>query len=410
MRRLALLVFAALAVSARAQVPDAFGPAPTVGLSDSVRVSLLTMLPGEEVYSLFGHSALRIEDPAAGLDRTYNYGTFSFDQPFFVLRFLRGSLNYSLDTAPFWAELEKYQYFQRPIIEQTLALSPATARALYDFLEVNALPENRDYRYDFFFDNCSTRLLGAVDSALARTSQPLVTLPPVASPRTFRQLLDPYLVGAPAVREGLHLALGSPGDRAATAQEETFLPVELAAQLDRATVAGRPLVASRDTLFWVPGAGHPEPEPRWPVWTAWGLFLLGVVLTALTWRRPPARAGRIADAVLFGVLGLVGVILALLWFATTHDVMGPNWNLLWAWPTHLALAVALLRDRVGPGWRRYALVAAVVAGLTVALWGVLPQRLPPATLPLTLLLAVRLGVHARGIGQRDGENPGIGTS
>ena len=374
-----------------------------VGLSDSVRVSLLTMLPGDEVYSLFGHSALRIHDDASGLDRTYNYGTFSFEQPYFVLRFLRGSLDYQLDTAPFADELAKYQYLRRPIIEQTLALSPDQARALYDALEVNALPENRAYRYDFFWDNCSTRLIDMVDGAARTPGGPGVTLPPVDSARTFRELLDPYLVATPAVREGLHLALGAPGDRAATAREETFLPIELAAQFDRASIGDRPLVASRDTLFWVAGAGRPAPEPRWPAWLGTAVLALGVGLTAATWRRAPSRAGRLADAVLFGLVGLVGVAVTLLWVATTHDVMGPNWNLLWAWPTHLGLAVAL-RARVGPAWRRYALAGAVVAALVLVLWAVLPQRLPVAALPLVALLAVRLG--ARGLrSEIGGEKP-----
>ena len=395
MRRLALALLAAAALAAPARAQDAGPAAPGVGLSDSVRVSLLTMLPGDAVYSVFGHSALRIRDDAAGLDRTYNYGTFSFDQPFFLLRFLRGSLDYRLDTAPFEAVLRHYRSEGRPVIEQTLALDPEAARTLYDLLEVNALPENRDYRYDFFWDNCSTRMVDVVDAALRATGRPAVALPPVERPRTFRELLAPYLAGMPALDAGLNLGLGADGDRAATAREETFLPVELAAQFDRARVGDRPLVASRDTLFWVPGAGLPAPAPRWPLWAGWALFALGAALTAGRWRRPPTRAGRLADAALVGIVGLVGAVLTLLWTATSHDVAGPNWSLLWAWPTHLGLAVALARDRVGPRWRRYALVAAGACALVLVAWAALPQSLPAAVFPVVGLLAVRLG--ARGI-------------
>lgn len=367
-----------------------------VGLSDSASVSLLTMLPGREVYSLFGHSAIRIWDDAAGIDRTYNFGTFSFDQPYFVLRFLRGSLDYSLDTAPFRDELGKYQYLGRPIIEQTLAVGPEVARALYNRLELNALPENRDYRYDFFWDNCSTRMIDAVDGALADAGRPRTVLPEMDDPQTFRQLLAPYLVGQPLTETGLNLALGTPGDRLATAREETFLPVRLADQFDRATVGGQPLVASRDTLFWAEGAGLPTPSPRWPLWLGWAVAILGLGFTAVGWRRGSSRLGRIADGVLFGVVGVVGVIVFLLWAATTHDVMGPNGNLLWAWPTHLALAVALARGLQQPGsrWRMYLVAAAIVTGATVLGWAVLPQRLPLPLLPVALLLAVRLGVWA----------------
>ena len=404
MRVLLLLLTVALGLPASAQDPTAptTGPVdtlqpftvPPVGLSDSARVSLLTMLPGDEVYSLFGHSAIRIRDDAAGMDRTYNFGTFSFDQPFFVVRFLRGSLDYMLDTAPFELELDKYAYLQRPIIEQTLDLDPETVRTFYDRLERNALPENRAYRYDFFWDNCSTRLLDGIDSALVASGRPGLALPPVEAPRTYRQLLAPYLVGQRAVETGLNLALGAPGDRDATAREEGFLPIELADQLDRATVGGRPLGASRDTLFWIEGAGMPAPAPRWPLWATIALAAVGIGLTAL--RRPPTRLGRLADAALFGVVGGMGVILFLLWVATTHDVMGPNWNLIWAWPTHLALAVAIGRDRVGPRWRTYLWATAGITGLAVLAWAVLPQRLPLEVLPVAVLLAVRAAVRARG--------------
>ena len=389
--------------TARAQVgppAEVFGPAP-LGLSDSATVSLLTMLPGREVYSLFGHSAIRIRDRAAGVDRTYNFGTFSFEQPYFVLRFLRGSLDYSLATDPFEATLAQYRYLGRPIVEQTLAVGPEVARALYDRLEVNALPENRDYRYDFFWDNCSTRLLDAVDSSLVDAGRPRLVLPAMADPQTFRQLLAPYLVGQPLVETGLNLALGSPGDRLATAREEAFLPVRLADQLDRATVGGRPLVARRDTLFWVEGAGLPARAPRWPLGLTTALAAFGLAMTAWGWRRGPTRWGRVGDAALFGVVGLVGVIVFLLWTATTHDVMGPNWNLIWAWPTHLALAVALVRRgraqprrQFGPRWRVYLAAAAAVTTAVVALWAVLPQRLPLPLLPVAVLLVIRLGARA----------------
>ena len=402
-----LLAAVLLAAGAGAQVGPSAGPpppsppSPAVGLSDSATVSLLTMLPGREVYSLFGHSALRVRDAAAGVDRTYNFGTFSFDQPYFLLRFLRGSLDYSLATAPFGQLLRDYQLQRRPVIEQTLALGPETARALYDRLETNALPQNRDYRYDFFWDNCSTRLLDAVDSSLVDAGGPGLALPPAATPQTFRQLLAPYLVGQPLTETGLNLALGAPGDRPATAREEAFLPLRLADQLDRATVGGRPLVARRDTLFWVRGAGLPARAPRWPLWLGAGLAALGLGATAAGWRRGPTPVGRVADGVLFGVTGLVGAVVLLLWTATTHAVMASNWNLAWAWPTHLALAVALVRrgEAVGPrplgaGWRGYLGVAAVATAAAVVLWAVLPQRLPLPLLPVAALLAVRLGVWA----------------
>ena len=398
MRTLVLLL---LAASASAQAPALpFGPAPAAPSAsepaDTLTVSLLTMLPGREVYSLFGHSALRFRSDARGLDRTYNFGTFDFDQPFFMARFARGQLDYILDTGPFADELAKYQYLGRPIIEQRLALTPRAAERLLANLEDNARPENRAYRYNFLFDNCSTRLLDVVERAAAEAGQGRLALAPAAAHPTFRELLYQNTRGTPTIAFGMNLAVGTPTDRPATDREQTFLPVGLAAALDRATVGGRPLVASRDTLFWVPGAGQ-VPERTEPVVpTVLALLGLGWIAAAL---RPArfARLGRAADAVLFGVAGLAGLVVAFLWFATDHTVTGPNLNLLWAFPGHLWLAFTAGRGaaRASRARQVYAAVAALgaVAALVVHLAGM--QTLPVGALALAAAVAVRASLIAR---------------
>ncbi len=401
----ALLLAAALATAARAQ-PAAPAPgspglgaeAGAVGLSDSARVSLLTMLPGREVYSLWGHNAIRVADPASGIDRAYNYGTFDASQPHFVLRFLSGRLNYLLDTAPFEYELRRYAAQGRPIVEQTLDLPPEAVRALYDLLETNALPQHRDYRYDFLRDNCSTRLLDVLDAALAEAGRPGVALPPTDTTATFRDAVRRYMVGDPLVDVGTALGLGLPMDQVPTRREAVFLPLALADALDGATVAGRPLVAARDTLFWIDGAGLPAPAFPWPAVVGWALLALGVA-GAVAGARLPAglrRLGRLADAGLFAAAGFAGTVLLLLWTATDHYVTEANVELLWLWPTHLAFAVPLLRAELSRGWRRYAVAAATIAVAAVVVWGIAPEPLHPATLPLALLLAVRAASRSRG--------------
>ncbi|HEX8387201.1 MAG TPA: DUF4105 domain-containing protein [Rubricoccaceae bacterium] len=383
MRALLLLALLTAAPSARAQ-----GLAGPPSPPDSLAVSLLTMLPGEEVYSLFGHSAIRIRNEAVGLDRTYNFGTFDFEQPFFMARFARGQLDYVLDTAPFADELAKYHFLGRPIIEQRLALSQPAARALLRRLDENARPENRAYRYDFFFDNCSTRLLDAFDGALAEAGEGRVALaPPTGSP-TFRELLRTHTRGAPTIATGMDVALGTPADRVATGREQTFLPVGLAAALDRARVDGRPFVVSRDTLFWVDGAGPvpARPEPVVPALVA----VLGLAWIAAAFR--PGRFerwGRRADVVLFGLSGLMGVVLAFLWLFTDHTVTGPNANLLWAFPGHLALAWAARREGLSLAWRRYAAAAALGGLLAVGVHLAGVQGLPGGALLLAALVAAR---------------------
>ncbi|HEX8297865.1 MAG TPA: DUF4105 domain-containing protein [Rubricoccaceae bacterium] len=392
MRLFALLL---LAASASAQTPPVplvppLGPPSATEPADSLTVSLLTMLPGREVYSLFGHSALRFRSDARGLDRTYNFGTFDFDQPFFMARFARGQLDYILDTAPFADELAKYQFLERPVIEQRLALTPATAERLLANLEENAQPENRAYRYNFLFDNCSTRLLDVIERAASESGQGRVALAPAPAHPTFRELLYQNTRGTPTIAFGMNLAVGTPTDRPATDREQTFLPVGLAAALDRATVGGQPLVASRDTLFWVPGAGS-VPERTEPVVPALlALLGLGWVAAAL---RPArfARLGRVSDAILFGIAGVAGLVVAFLWFATDHTVTGPNLNLLWAFPAHLWLAFG----RPSRGRQIYAAVAAAGAVAALIVHGAGVQTLPVGALALAAVIAVRASLIAK---------------
>ena len=384
-----VILLALLAAAAAAQPPG-------VGLSDSARVSLLTMAPGDRVYSLWGHNALRIADPAAGLDRAYNYGTFSFDQPNFVLRFLSGRLDYILDAGPYALEVAKYRALGRPIVEQTLDLEPETVRALYDLLETNALPQNRSYRYDFLRDNCSTRLLDVLDAALAATGRPPIRLTPPARGATFRDLVRPYALGHPLVDLGTMMGLGAPMDRVAEPDQAVFLPDALLAALEGATVGGRPFVARRDTVFWVEGAGDVERAFPWPVALGWLALGLGVAATVAGRRTPPSRAGRWGDAALLAVVGAAGLVLLLLWTATDHYVTEANAELLWMWPTHLAAAVAFSRARPGALWRRYAGVAAGATVVVLLGWPFWPEPMHPALVPVALLLAVRLAWRARG--------------
>jgi hypothetical protein len=381
LRTLALL--ALLAPAAHAQLP---------ALSPEAEVSLLTMLPGDEVYALFGHTAFRVTDPALGLDRTYNYGTFDFDQPFFIARFARGLLDYQLSVSTWERTLAQYRYLGRPIIEQRLALPLGAKQDLFRFLETNYLPENRAYRYDFFFDNCSTRPRDALERALGQRLDYGGYEP---RGETFRNLIQPYLEAQPLTDLGIDLGLGAPTDREATDREAMFLPLELMRAFDEATYRDRPLVASRDTAFWVPGAGMPEEDFDWPTLAAWLLFALGAALTAA------ARLGRLGVRVLrrfhvalFGVVGLAGTVVAWLWLGTEHSVTGPNWNVLWAVPTHFVAAILLARRNPAGRLRVYWGLAALTAAGTALLWPVLPQALHAAVLPLALLLALRAGVRA----------------
>jgi len=366
-------------------------------LSDRARVSLLTILPGDGAADAFGHSALRVRDPARALDRTYNYGTYDFRDPYFILKFTYGQLTYLLSTSSFDRLLRKYRYLGRPVIEQRLRLTPAQEQRLFAFLEWNARPANRAYRYDFLFDNCATRIRDALRDALADSLRfGLEALPR----RTFRHHLDRFVAGMAPLDFGFDLALGLPTDQVAAPKEAMFLPEYLMEGFAGATVktnarrgagAWQPLVARTDTLFWVEGAQFPA-RPAFP-WIAvgmWGLF--AALLSATAWRWQQGRAPmRGVDVLLFGTVGAASVVIWFLAFLSEHVVTRYNLNTAWALPTHLALAGALLlkrglRGRLARGYLR---VSAAAAGLLALGWPLWPQDLHAAALPLVLMLTLR---------------------
>lgn len=393
---LCLVVASALAASAASAHAQS-----VPRLSEDSRVSLITILPGQDVYSTFGHSALRVVDPQLGIDEAYNYGTFDFGSSpdsiaGFIARFTYGDLNYRLDiqngrdmVAGYW------RFLHRAAIEQVLNLSAEERQTLFERLRVNALPENRYYQYDFFFDNCATRLLDAIEA----TFGPSLTFTAEPPGKSLRELLDRYLPGVPWTDFGMNLGLGLPSDRQATAREATFLPELLMEHLATGSIdrggSTVPLVVRTDTLTGGPDLSwEADPSPPWPAIVLWVLCAAGMLLTVAELRSGRDR-GRIVDALFFGVLGLAGLVAAFLWFVSLHRVTDGNLNLAWALPTHLVAAVVIARDR-GRRWLgSYMAVTALIALILLAGFPFWPQRLPAALIPLLLLIAVRAGNRFR---------------
>ncbi len=351
-------------------------------LSDQARISLMTAAPGTMLYNLFGHSALRVYDPVLRLDRCYNFGTFDFEDPNFLLNFCRGRLRYYLDTEP-------YRYFEygnlleeRVMQEQVLNLNAQQRQMLFDLLEVNALEENKYYLYDFFYDNCATRIRDVVEKVYLYQISFDTTFLPLGA--TMRDLLHPYLTNYPWTRFGIDLALGQPADRVALGRDYMFLPDHMRDMFARARVADTlPLVIEeRQIPEW---SLPPKPAPQYGFFgnPLWVMCLVAAVGFASMFSR---RAERVFDVVFWFVLGLAGLILFLLWFATDHTTTKNNWNLLWALPTHLLFFWRTKRTELT---ETYFTVVGAIALVTLVIWGFIPQDLPETALPIVVLVVVK---------------------
>lgn len=365
--------------------------------SCSLRISLLTCSPGEELYSTFGHTAIRVQDPVTGTDDVYNYGTFEF-APDFYYKFVKGKLLYALSVEDFRGFYFQYQAESRSIIEQELSLNCLQKQQLYAALRTNAQPENRNYRYDFLFDNCTTR----AGDMIARNSGGPLTYPllfPESQP-SFRDLIYVYLNRAHQdwSKFGIDLLLGAKLDRKATNREAMFLPDNLMKAMDGARVNGAPVVSEKKAILTMPDVAS-ESYLITP-FILFSLLLVIIGVLSFTKRRWARSVVSVFDFVLFFVLGLVGVLLLFMWFGTDHALCANNYNLVWAFPAHVAAAF-FVHKRVS--WvRRYFQVTFFVNLLLLLLWIFLPQHLNNALLPLVFLIVLRSGMLSRTIHENKG--------
>ena len=356
--------------------------AQAISLSDSARITLLTVAPGEELYSAFGHTGIRVTDYKHDFDVVFNYGTFDFDQPGFVLKFCRGKLLYFLDTEPYRSFEYGNLYDRRPMKEQLLNLDATQRQRMFDLLEENALEANKYYKYDFFYDNCATRIRDIVKETFYHQLE--FDSSGLKKGTTMRQLLHQYLQEKPWLGFGIDLVLGMPADKVASTEDYMFLPDYVhdllgAARIDDSTR----LVRSERGIPERPLPAGPAYQPDFfshPLWVMCLVALLGLLSMA------NPRTEHVFDTLFWFVLGLAGLVLFLLWFATDHSATKSNCNLLWALPTHL---LYFWRRKRSEWVENYFMGVGILAALTLIFWFFLPQAMPVAAMPIAGLVVVK---------------------
>ena len=306
--------------------------------SDSVRVSLVTIYPGSEIYELYGHTELRVQDEHG--DYFFNYGLFDFNAPGFVYRFVKGETDYLCGAIPATYALSGYD--GRRVVEQQLNLSQTQAQQVRDLLVENARPENATYRYKFVSDNCATRPRDIIECALGDS----LTYHPAASAKlTYRDMMHNYNGNYAWSRFGIDLALGCDLDTAITYRQQMFAPVVLEKAIAKATVKRAdgsvvPLVGATEVLVDGSEEGLVAPPTPWyatPLFVALVLLALALALTVRDCRH--RKVSRWFDTLVFAAYALWGCVIFFLVFVSTHECTSPNYNALWLHPAYLLLAV-----------------------------------------------------------------------
>ncbi len=352
--RRALSLIALTAGLSIAQSPRALPPSgpPALGADTAIKITLLTMGQGDEIWELFGHDAIWIHDPGLKTDTVYNWGVFDFNTPGFVGRFLLGDMHYTMDAQTIQLTVATYRYLNRRIWAQELDLTPSEARAMADSIRWNYRPENRQYRYNYYLDNCSTRARDAIDKALG--GQLRAYLKGIQTDQTYRSHSLRLMRHSPLLG-GVEMALGRPTDVPLTADQAAFLPVQLMEHIRGFKRAdGRPLV-KRETLI---SEASREPEPTtvpalWKAMLPIGLVVAAIVLAlwlGLSTHVPAA----VVVAIAAGFMGIIGAILVFLVTATDHVAAHGNENLWLLNPVWLVVAVALTRAMIGGRWAKVA--------------------------------------------------------
>ena len=356
-RTISLTVLLALAFSAqiRAQTPATVAPTQAVAASQTsepganLTVYLLTFGWGNAVWERFGHNAIWIRDRASGTDMTFNWGMFDFNQPHFIWRFVTGDTRYWMEPIDFAAMVRYYKEHDRSILAQELNFAPAQRLKLQQFVQWNAQPQNKFYRYDYYRDNCSTRLRDALDHALSGQLQTATVSRMTTG--TYRWHTQRLLTGDLPLYSGVTLALGHPADKPLSMWREMFLPVRMANDFRSVSVtdtAGNqiPLVKSEIVIFTAGRSPEPSTAPNYlPFFVGVGILyaaLLLVLVRSAEGGHRFAFFGAAALATLWSLIaGVAGAALVFAWLFTKHYFMGRNENLLHFDPISLALVVLI---------------------------------------------------------------------
>ena len=351
--------------------------------SESARVSVLICAPGEPIYSQFGHAAIRVCDTAKDVDAVFDYGVFEInDIPSFAWNFLTGEMYYLLDARPYHFTKTLYEYEQREIVEYSLNLTQKDKESICKYLLWNLKPQNKSYLYNFFDDNCATRIRDILEINCDK-----VLWCDTVELHTWRQVLLRYVGDKSWVSFGLHIGLGVPTDRQMSVRQTMFIPEYLGKSLERGRIADKHMTTTTQVVL-DGNVTHTLPWWNNSVLILWLMFVLVLAITVYEIIKKIRCI--VCDSLIFFLLGFLGCFIWITSFASIHSLVFPNCNALWLRPLHLVFAFVFLV----PTWRKvtkwyipFSVVMVVVYVLFSLLSG---QFIPSASWAIMAILVLRM--------------------
>ncbi|MEP6749257.1 MAG: DUF4105 domain-containing protein [Bacteroidota bacterium] len=356
-----------------------------------LRVSLLTCGPGEDLYSIWGHTGIRVIDTTRQVDTVFNYGMFDDRDPLFYVKFCRGIMLYSVEPQTFENFMGEYQYFKRSVTEQVLNISCAEKTQLVAALWNNTKEENKFYPYHFYADNCTTRardiILNNIDTGIQ-----FKNIRPQAGISTYRNLIHSYMNSSNQAwnRFGIDVLLGNHLDEIMTNRQAMFLPDYLMKGLDSASFHQHALVSHTNILL---PDGQPNTTTFFTPLTLFSFLLLLMIALSLTKNKTVDKILVILDSLFFLLTGLLGLLMLALWLFRVDNVCRNNYNILWALPTHIMIAFVVTKKK---RWIKYYWLFTIILNILLLLaWKWLPQEINNSTLLLTAILLYRSAARYR---------------
>ncbi len=358
----------------------AHNTAKQIQLSDQSQISILTFKPGSEMYSMYGHTAIRVNDFEKKLDLIYNYGTFYFNSDSFYLDFIKGKLKYHLSISTYSSTMGEMQYEKRKVIEQVLDLSLDDRQQIVDKLENTYHSEDRFYLYDFLYDNCATRVRDVVELPVHKSIYTDTTL---FQAQSFRQLLQPYLQPYYWLDLGINLLLNQNADKLASVAEQMFLPDHILNIYDQAYYtkeSSRNRFTSMQKTIYQPYEDEVEASNRF-LSIGWRILIVFVVISLLGFIIKFNT--NIIDFILIVIYSLLGILFTILWIISEHAVLQANWNLLWTLPTLAFFFTSAKRKKISNYW----LYINLLIVMLLMIPGVIPQSIPAIILPYMVIIS-----------------------